>query len=108
MKKILLIAVLVLFTLILAFGLIACGGDDNNENRLVGTWSGAVSNYTFNADGTGYMNWHGVVDEFTWSTEDNILTINVMNMESTVISFSINNDELKMYFSEEPYVFTRQ
>ena len=79
MKKFLrLFLTLVLFSSI--FILIACDG--SNSNGLVGTWN--LINYqvsiTFNDDGTGVEIENGVEMIFEWSTEDGMLTRNLMKV----------------------------
>ena len=62
------------------------GNGDNSQTEthaLVGTWKGEVMDkgvtrlitYCFKADGTGWDNWNGEKEDFTWYTQDNVLNI---------------------------------
>ena len=62
------------------------GNDDNSQTEthaLVGTWKGEVTDkgvtrlitYCFMADGTGWDNWNGEKENFTWYTQDDVLNI---------------------------------
>ena len=61
-------------------------GTNNQQqeaNALTGTWKGEVQDnnitqlitYCFNADGTGWDNWNGEKEAFTWYTKGDILNI---------------------------------
>ncbi len=103
MKKQLLQYCTLLFVLFICPATIftACSKDDDNTEQgnnnqsnqnnnqqsethaLVGTWQGEVQDkggvqsvtYCFNADGTGWDNWNGEKEVFTWYTRGDILNI---------------------------------
>ena len=76
-----------------SFAFVACGDDDDengnsgqqnppaqqDQTGLVGTWKGPDDDYPytvticFNANYTGWDNWDGEKEEFTWYTEGNKL-----------------------------------
>lgn len=76
-----------------SFAFVACGDDDDengnsgqqnppaqqDQTGLVGTWKGPDDDYPytiticFNANYTGWDNWGGEKEEFTWYTEGNKL-----------------------------------
>ena len=76
-----------------SFAFVACGDDDDengnsgqnnppaqqDQTGLVGTWKGPDDDYPytvticFNANYTGWDNWNGEKEEFTWYTEGNKL-----------------------------------
>lgn len=76
-----------------SFAFVACGDDDDengnsgqqnppaqqDQTGLVGTWKGLDDDYPytiticFNANYTGWDNWGGEKEEFTWYTEGNKL-----------------------------------
>ena len=69
-----------------SFAFVACGDDDDenppaqqDQTGLVGTWKGHedgdsyIVTICFNANYTGWDNWDGEKEEFTWYTEGNKL-----------------------------------
>ena len=69
-----------------SFAFVACGDDDDenppaqqDQTGLVGTWKGHedgdsyIVTICFNANNTGWDNWGGEKEEFTWYTEGNKL-----------------------------------
>ena len=64
--------------------LIGCGGNDHDP-RLVGTWSNprnASSSLIFQAGGSGEFRSSGSPKEFTWTTKEKSLTIDLTGDDS--------------------------
>ena len=98
MKKTLSIALLMVVLLGGLFVLTACG---NGGNTIVGSWKndsyGSSFTYTFNADGTGKYDAAGTIMEFTYTTNENKISILYTgNTASFDTEYSIDGDTLNV------------
>ena len=96
-KSLLLIALLI----IVAFAITGCGKENNEpkEATIVGSWKydGADYTYTFNEDGTGKYNAAGTDMEFTYTINENQISILYTgNTAPFETEFSINGDTLNI------------
>jgi hypothetical protein len=122
MKKIGIILLLMMVTLV------SCSKDDDENvvNPLIGTWEYSFTTdtddgsalfkegYTFNANNTGVMSltyyFDGVpeivTDNFTWSVNNNKLTI-LIGGETVVFNYSISGNKLSITLDGVTIVYTR-
>lgn len=94
---------------ILTDDIVATGGN------IVGTWSYEESGieivYTFNADGTGEIDYAGTIMEMTYTTEDNTVTYTAVyegDAETETLYYSVVGNELTMTDGEYPVTFTKK
>ena len=94
---------------------VACGDDDDenppaqqDQTGLVGTWKGPDDDYPytiticFNANYTGWDNWGGEKEEFTWYTEGNKLVFvypeaDNVNYDEDEYIYKIAGNQLYLY-----------
>lgn len=88
---------------------VATGGN------IVGAWSYEESDieivYTFNADGTGSIDYAGTVMEMTYTTEGTTVTYTATyegESETETLSYSVVGNELTMTDGEYPVTFTKK
>ncbi|MBR3972238.1 MAG: hypothetical protein IKJ83_05095 [Ruminococcus sp.] len=89
--------------------IIATGGN------IVGSWSFEESGmeivYTFNADGTGSIDYAGTVMDLTYTTEGNTVTYTATfegESETETLYYSVVGNELTMTDGEYPVTFTKK
>ena len=76
----------------------------SNETALIGEWNfiGTLW-WTFNADGTGYL--EGIGD-FTWTTSGNVVTVTVWDgLSSLSYEYTITGNTLHLYGVDHPWDF---
>lgn len=118
MKKILIVA------LLLFVNLISCSKDDEDisNHPLVGIWEYSVTEqgmfiqqvFNFNVNKTGVMSitltFEGITEteteNFTWSTNNNKLTLFIGD-DSEVVNYVISGNKLSITFDGVTIVFTR-
>ena len=106
---------------------VSCSNDDDDKdsgnNDLVGTWGVSESidgfeisiKVTFNADATGIINsaytvngeTETEIDDFTWSTSGNQLTM-VLYGDPEISTYSISGNKLTITQDGETTVLTKQ
>lgn len=102
MKNVLKSILLILVLLIAVFALTACGNKEESNSKkatIVGSWKydGADYTYTFNEDGTGDYSAAGTKMEFTYTTEDNKISILYTgNTAPFETEYSIDGDTLNI------------
>ena len=104
MKKMRILAVLLVSALFLAGLLSAC----SNEKKLVGTWVAEdddSSSITFASDGSGTVRESGLNGDITWSAEGNKLTITISmcgSSETSEYRYSVNGKTLTLTGIDDP------
>ena len=97
MKNTIKIIILIAILVIAVFALTGCGSE--KTYTLVGSWKydGADYTYTFNEDGTGNYDAAGTKMEFTYTTEENKISILYTgNTSPFETQYSIEGDTLNI------------
>ena len=105
--------------LVMGLAFTACSSDDDSASNspLVGTWTMQIQwcdtdgtrddSYTFNANGTGVRKWWEWLDQkyvyqnFTWSANETIITIEFEHSDSGYVSgmyyYTLTSNALTLY-----------
>jgi len=109
MKRILSIALIAMFSLVL----IACG--DSNESDLIGTWERdtdfGIFLITFNEDGTGTFDIRDLsapADRFEWSVNNGTLTKEFIDLDEVdEMEYEVDGDILTLIEDGNDFIYTR-
>ncbi len=105
-KKIIIISIILVIAIILFFIVKSI----NNSNKLIGLWDvDGNTKYQFDDNGHGKIIVPNSKYEFTYKINDNILSIDFINENSTDTSyeFKVSEDELELKDVNEPYIILK-